>query len=683
MRRAALAIASALRWRAARRVAARARQRREHAYRLVDEWRIEEADARGRGAGQGAAARSGGRVPRRQSDVPARATTTRAAERLDEAPTRRARRRRSATSCASCAIWPRRPREATQRLRRDARGEHFVIAHAPGKDALLAPYALDALESACARARRRLRRRRRREPVRVEIYPEVADLAQGLDADAQGDRDLGDDRALQVQPADDRLAARAGRRLSVARHARRTSTRTSSSRACRTTRCRSGCTRGWPSSRSGAGARPSGGGLTPTMEHLLATRRSQRKHLITFERDAPVDGQAAVAGGHRARVRRGLHGRRVPAREGRLGRACARSSRAARRARATRRRWRRWWASRSTSSSATGAAGCTGEKLRAQPGPGRRAELRFKKGGGKPTEAERGRLGAHRRGAGAQAGAARRHAARAASARGGGARVREGAGARRAGQPAVANKLARTYLELGDADARDRRRRAGARALSRPGGAQRDARRGVAQEGRPREARRRTSRRRSRSTRSIPALHCALADGLRSARTTARAAREEAACRALGRVTRGRSLPCARGAGCAVGGSQRAERSRGRSGRCRCAWWSRERGARVANCVFSTAELLRARARSTRRVQRPVRRRRCRSGAAATCPTPGPSAPASSSTSSPSTASRRVEQAYDQALPPRRAGAARCRTAKSCARCSRRSPPRRAPRRRS
>lgn len=56
------------------------------------------------------------------------------------------------------------------------RGKHFVIWHAPGKDALLAPYALAALEKAYQALGDDFGDRPR-EPVRVEIYPEVADLA--------------------------------------------------------------------------------------------------------------------------------------------------------------------------------------------------------------------------------------------------------------------------------------------------------------------------------------------------------------------------------------------------------------------------------------------------------------------------------------------------------------------------
>ena len=58
----------------------------------------------------------------------------------------------------------------------EAAGKHFVIAHAPGRDELLAPYALEALDRAWAALGDDFGDR----PAgltRVEIYPEVADLA--------------------------------------------------------------------------------------------------------------------------------------------------------------------------------------------------------------------------------------------------------------------------------------------------------------------------------------------------------------------------------------------------------------------------------------------------------------------------------------------------------------------------
>ena len=97
---------------------------------------------------------------------------------------------------------------------------------------------------------------------------------------------------------------------------------------------------------------PSGGGLTPAMEHLLATGIAH-KQLITFERDAPVDGEAAVAGGHGAGVRRGLHRRRVTCTRRSAGPACARSSSASPRASRSTPSDARWPSSRTI-----GAAGC-------------------------------------------------------------------------------------------------------------------------------------------------------------------------------------------------------------------------------------------------------------------------------------------------------------------------------------
>src|SRR5204863_9395896 len=55
-----------------------------------------------------------------------------------------------------------------------ARGKHFVVWHAPGRDELLAAYAIDALDKAWAALGDDFGWRPA-EPVRVEIYPEVAD----------------------------------------------------------------------------------------------------------------------------------------------------------------------------------------------------------------------------------------------------------------------------------------------------------------------------------------------------------------------------------------------------------------------------------------------------------------------------------------------------------------------------
>src|SRR6202011_3245409 len=52
----------------------------------------------------------------------------------------------------------------------------FVVWYAPGKDSLLASYALEALEKAWAALGDDFGSRPS-EPVRVEIYPEVSDLA--------------------------------------------------------------------------------------------------------------------------------------------------------------------------------------------------------------------------------------------------------------------------------------------------------------------------------------------------------------------------------------------------------------------------------------------------------------------------------------------------------------------------
>jgi hypothetical protein len=58
----------------------------------------------------------------------------------------------------------------------EARGDHFIIRYAPGRDALLVPYAQDALEKAYRLLASDFAWAPP-QPVLVEIYPEVADLA--------------------------------------------------------------------------------------------------------------------------------------------------------------------------------------------------------------------------------------------------------------------------------------------------------------------------------------------------------------------------------------------------------------------------------------------------------------------------------------------------------------------------
>ena len=181
---------------------------------------------------------------------------------------------------------------------------------------------------------------------------------------------------------------------------------------------------------------PSGGGLTPVMEHLLASGL-QHHHLITFAQMHPsmakLPSQAdtalrfaevytAIEYLHDKVGWRGIREQIARLRDGKPLDDFEPG-------------WRAW---------------LHGRKLRLHPGllPAE-AELRFKKGAGKPTEASEDDS-ADRRGAGAQfarlGGLLRaRHRLAAAAIEYEKAQAIVGAG-----HPSVANKLARTYLELGD-----------------------------------------------------------------------------------------------------------------------------------------------------------------------------------------------------------------------------------------
>ena len=204
--------------------------------------------ARARASVARATARSGGRVRRRRSGDASRRVRARRRplRRGDEAA--RPPRRRGQAAARSGA----RHRRDDQGLRVAARQALRGVAQAGQGRSARALRARDAGESD-GRAGRRSRLASERAGARRDLSRGRRSGAR-VDADAQGDRDVGDDRAVQVQPADDRVAARARRRLSRGSTRSITSTRTTSSRAFRATRCRSGCTRASPSSRSGAGA---------------------------------------------------------------------------------------------------------------------------------------------------------------------------------------------------------------------------------------------------------------------------------------------------------------------------------------------------------------------------------------------------------------------------------------------
>jgi tetratricopeptide (TPR) repeat protein len=172
----------------------------------------------------------------------------------------------------------------------ETRGTHFRVRHAPGKDALLVPYALDALE----RAYRALAADfgdAPSEPVRVEIYPEVADLAKvstltlreietsGTIALCKFNRIMiVSPRALMAgYPWMDTLAHEYTHFI-VTRVSRNTVPIWLHEGLAKLEEAR------WRDTAPRSDGRPAG--LTPTMEHLLAGALG-RKRLITFEQMHP------------------------------------------------------------------------------------------------------------------------------------------------------------------------------------------------------------------------------------------------------------------------------------------------------------------------------------------------------------------------------------------------------------
>ena len=312
------------------------------------------------------------------------------------------------------------------------------------------------------------------EPVRVEIYPEVADLARVSTLTLKEIETSGTIALCKYNRLDDRVAARARRRLSVARHAQprvhalRRHARVAQHGADL-------AARGLAKFEERRWRGPSGGGLTPVMEHLLATGLA-RKHLITFAEmhpsmaKLPSQEDTALAFAEVYTVVE------YPARARRLGGA-ARAHQALRRRRASRLEGER---ARSGEFEATWRSWLRGRKLRLHPGllPAE-TELRFKKGAGKPTEAsedDSARIGEERARKLARLGGMLRARHRLAAA------ATEYEKARSSSAPATRRWRTSWRAPTSSSaipSARHRRRRAGARALSRSGGAQRHARRGV------------------------------------------------------------------------------------------------------------------------------------------------------------------------------------------------------------
>ncbi len=278
---AAGAIACAIFCAAAPSMSRAARPAAERGFRLADEWRIEEADEE--------LAQLQKTRPR-DLDVAVLEGDLKflhgdyvgAVEKLKEALARD-RGGDFADEIRGLATLAQATADATKNFV-ETRGAHFVIRHAPGKDALLVPYALDALERAYAALGDDFGDRPS-SPIRVEIYPEVADLAKVSPLTLKEIETSGTialckfNRLMIVSPR----ALLAGYPwLDTLTHEY---THFIVSRVSRNT-VPIWLHEGLAKFEERRWHAASGGGLSPTMEHLLATGLS-RHHLITFEQMHP------------------------------------------------------------------------------------------------------------------------------------------------------------------------------------------------------------------------------------------------------------------------------------------------------------------------------------------------------------------------------------------------------------
>jgi tetratricopeptide (TPR) repeat protein len=316
-----------------------------------------------------------------------------------------------------------------------ARGKHFVVWHAPGKDELLASYAIAALDKAWGALGDDFGWRPS-EPVRVEIYPEVADLAKVSTLTEKEIETSGTialckyNRLMIVSP---RALIAGYPWLDTLTHEYTHYVVTRISHNAVPIWLHEGLAkfeeRRWRAA--------SGGGLTPVMEHLLATGLHHDR-LISFAQmhpsmaKLPSQEDTALAFAEVYTVVEYLHDR-----DGWAGlRAVVARLRDGKPLEDFERDWKMW---------------LKGRKLKTHPGllPAE-TELRFKKGAGKPTEAsedDSSRIPEERARKLARLGGMlrARHRLVAAAAEYEKAQVIVGPG-----HPSVANKLARTYLELGD-----------------------------------------------------------------------------------------------------------------------------------------------------------------------------------------------------------------------------------------
>ena len=160
-------------------------------------------------------------------------------------------------------------------------GGHFIIRYAPGKDALLLPYAFEALEAAYKEVGVRDFGDAPVEPVRVEIYPEVADLAKVSTLTQKEIETSGTialckfNRLMIVSP---RALVRGYPWLDTLAHEY---THFVVSRASYNS-VPIWLHEGLAKFEERRWRDPDDEGLTPTMEHLLATALAHNKRLITF-----------------------------------------------------------------------------------------------------------------------------------------------------------------------------------------------------------------------------------------------------------------------------------------------------------------------------------------------------------------------------------------------------------------
>ena len=316
-----------------------------------------------------------------------------------------------------------------------ARGQHFVIYYSAGKDALLADYALDALEHAYAALGDDFGWRPS-EPVRVEIYPEVADLARVSPLTLKEIETSGTialckyNRLMIVSP---RALIAGYPWLDTLTHEFTHYIVTRVSKNTVPIWLHEGLAKFEERRWRG----PSGGGLTPVMEHLLATGLAH-KHLITFAQmhpsmaKLPSQEDTALAFAEVYTVVDYLHAQGGwPALRALIGKL-----RDGKPLDDFEPQWRAWLRTR---------------KLKLHPGllPAE-TELRFKKSGAKTTEAsedDSARIGEERARKLARLGGMLRARHRLAAAA---TEYEKAAAIVGPGHPSVANKLARTYLELGD-----------------------------------------------------------------------------------------------------------------------------------------------------------------------------------------------------------------------------------------